>query len=258
MRHRTNAQVGMRTLRTALAVALLGISSGQPQAQQADVPSAFAPGEVLSYKAVSGRFGAIGTGVMRVDGPVEMRGQSALQLSFDFRGRVGIFKLEDRSRSWIASGGFTSLRYERHEKSPLGNRSEEVEIFPAELRWQGTNGKSGDTPCEHPLDELSFIYFLRTLPLADGEEYSLTHHFDPGRNPVRLKVLGRERIEVPAGAFETVVVEMRVSDERIRAMRLYFSDDAARVPVRIESSAPWVGTTRLLLQSVSREETAAR
>jgi hypothetical protein len=258
MTHGTMAQVGMRTLRTAFVLGLLGISSSRPQAQQPDVAEPFAPGEVLSYKAVSGRFGAFGNAVMRVDGPVEMRGQSALQLSFDFRGRVGIFKVEDRSRSWITSDAFTSLRYERHEKSPLGNRSEQVEIFPAELRWEGTNGKSGDTPCEHPLDELSFIYFLRTLPLVDGEEYSLTHHFDPGRNPVRLKVLGRERIKVPAGEFETVVVEMRVSDERITAMRLYFSDDAARLPVRIESSAPWVGTTRLLLQSVSQGEVAAK
>ena len=252
MTHGTIAQVGKKMLRTALALALLGISSNRPEAQQPDVAAPFAPGEVLTYKAVSGRFGTFGTGVMRVDGPVDMRGQSALQLSFDFRGRVGIFKVEDRSRSWITSGTFTSLRYERHEKSPLGNRSEEVEIFPAELRWEGTNGEAGDTPCEHPLDELSFIYFLRTVPLVDGEEYSLTHHFDPGRNPVLLKVIGRERIEVPAGEFTTVVVEMRVSDERIRAMRLYLTDDDARVPVRIESSAPWVGSTRLLLQSVTR------
>lgn len=256
MTHGTIAQVGRKTLRTVLVLALLGISGNRPEAQQREVAAPFAPGEVLTYKAVSGRFGAFGTGVMRVDGPVDMRGQPALQLSFDFRGRVGIFKVSDRSRSWIASGGFISLRYERHERSPLGNRSEEVEIFPAELRWEGLNGASGDTPCEHPLDELSFIYFLRTLPLVDGEEYSLTHHFDPGRNPVVLKVIGRERIEVPAGEFETVVVEMRVSDERIRAMRLYFTDDAARVPVRIESSAPWVGSTRLLLQSVSRGEAA--
>ena len=258
MTHGTMAPVGKRTLRVALALALLGIAGNRPEAQQLDVAPPFAPGEVLTYKAVSGRFGAFGTGVMRVDGPVDMRGQSAWQLSFDFRGRVGIFKVEDRSRSWITAGGFSSLRYERHERSPLGNSSEEVEIFPAELRWEGTNGQAGETPCEHPLDELSFIYFLRTLPLLDGEEYTLTHHFDPGRNPVRLTVIGRERIRVPAGEFETVVVEMRVSDERIRAMRLYFSDDDARVPVRIESSAPWVGTTRLLLQSVSQGETAAQ
>lgn len=257
MRHRTIARMGRRSLRTALILALLGIGGGGMEAQQTDAARPFAPGEILSYKAVSGRFGAFGTGVMRVDGPLDLRGEATLQLSFDFRGRVGIFRVEDRSRSWVSEGGFTSLRYERHEKSPLGNRSEEVNIFPAELRWEGKNGKEGDTPCEHPLDELSFIYFLRTLPLAEGDEYSLTHHFDPGRNPVRLKVLGRERIQVPAGEFATVVVEMRVSDERISAMRLYFSDDAARLPVRIESSAPWVGTTRLLLQSVSRAEAAA-
>ena len=219
---------------------------------------AFAPGEVLTYRAVSGRFGSFGRGTMRVDGPVDIRGRQALQLSFDFRGRVGIFRVEDRTRSWISADDLSSLRYERTERSPLGTRSEDVEIYPDEGRWESAAGAGGETECPHPLDELSFLYYVRALPLNEGAESTLTHHFDRGRNPVTLKVLGRETIEVPAGAFETIVVEMSVSDERVSAMRLFLVDDEARIPVRIESSAPWVGSTRLLLESVSGRAMPAR
>ena len=213
------------------------------------------PGEVLTYRAISGRFGPFGTGSMRIEGPVDVRGEQALQLAFDFRGRVGIFRVEDRTRSWIDPEGMATLRYERSERSPLGANREAVEVYPEEGRWTDDGGAAGETVCVHPLDELSFLYFIRTLPLEDGAEYTLMHHFDPGRNPVTLKVLRREVTEVPAGSFETVVVEMRVSDPRVGPMRLFLTDDGARIPVRIESSAKWVGSTRLVLEKASGSRT---
>lgn len=215
-------------------------------------------GELLTYRAVSGRIGTFGTGTLRVDGPEEVRGDQVLRLSFDFAGRVGIFRIADRTRSWVARDEFASLRYEREERSPLGSRREEVEIFPEEGRWEAGDGETGATGGALPLDELSFLYYLRSLPLAEGDEYAIDRHFDPDRNPVRLRVIGREATEVPAGVFETIVVEMRVRDERVSAMRLYLTDDARRIPVRIESSAPLVGSTRLLLERAEAGVLTAR
>lgn len=238
----------------ALALLLVPLVSGEAQGPQPDLP--FAAGEVLTYRAVSGRFGSFGTGVFRVAGPEQLRGTSALKLSFDFKGRVGPFRVEDRTRSWIARDGERSLRYEKNESSPLGRREEEVEIYPAERRWQSAAGEQGSTPTPQPLDELSFIYYLRSLPLEPGDEYSLTRHFDVDRNPVVVRVLRRERTRVPAGEFATVVVEMRVRDDRLSekdgTMRIFLTDDDARIPVRIESSARWVGATHLLLESAER------
>jgi hypothetical protein len=78
---------------------------------------------------------------------------------------------------------------------------------------------------------------------------------------VVVKVLRRERTTVPAGQFATVVVEMRVKDSRFGGdgtLVLYLTDDAAHVPVRIESSAPWVGSTRMLLESAQGARLAAQ
>ncbi len=239
-----------KSLTAWIAVALLLLPATPLSAQEGARAQPFAPGEILTYRAVSGRFGTLGVGTMKVEGPVDVRGERVLQLSFDFRGRVGIFGLQDRTRSWITLDDHSSLRYQKSERSPLGTRSEEVEIYPAEGRWQDAQGQTGETACQHPLDELSFLYFLRSLPLESNDEYTLTHHFDPGRNPVSVKVLRRETTEVPAGRFATVVVEMRVRDERVSAMRLFLTDDEMRVPVQIESSAPWVGSTRLVLEQM--------
>ena len=246
---------------STIALSLLLALPGGGRTQTEPPPLPFALGEVLSYRAVSSRFGTIGTGTLRVDGPEELRGQSTMRLSFDFRGRVGPFRVEDQTRSWFVASEMASLRYTKRERSPLGSRDEAVDVFPEERRWSAAGKPGGVTGAAAPLDELSFLYHIRCLPLEDGKTYSLALHFDPSRNPVVVKVLRRERTVVPAGEFATVVVEMRVKDSRFGGngtLVLYLTDDAVRVPVRIESSAPWVGATRLLLVSADGARLTAR
>jgi len=143
------------------------------------------------------------------------------------------------------------------ERSPLGSRSEDVRMDLADRQWASAGGEGGAIPTAAPLDELSFLFFIRTLPLEAGATYDLNRHFDTRRNPVQVRVLGRQRTTVPAGEFQTVAVEMRVHDparykERKQAViRLYLTDDERRIPVRIESSMPYVGSVTMALQSAS-------
>jgi hypothetical protein len=83
----------------------------------------------------------------------------------------------------------------------------------------------------------------------------MDRHYDAVRNPTTVRVLGRETVTTPMGEFPTVVVEMRVRDVRRYkgegVIRFNLSDDARRLPVRIETAAPVVGKAVLLLESVS-------
>ncbi len=236
----------------ALALAFPGPGLG---AQSARVP--FAVGEELVYRASSSRFGRLGTGTMSVTGPEEVQGRRAFVLGFDFDGRMGPAVIRDRTRSWFDSRAMASVRYTKAERSPLGSRSEDVRMDLADRRWASAGGEGGAIPTAAPLDELSFLFFIRTLPLETGAVYDLNRHFDTRRNPVRVRVLGRQRTTVPAGDFRTVAVEMRVHDparyrERRQAViRLYLTDDERRIPVRIESSMPYVGSVTMALQSAS-------
>lgn len=211
----------------------------------------FSAGEELTFEARSARVGTFGTGTMKVARGEVIRGRGTHLLSFEFRGRVAIATVEDRTRSWVEFPSFTSLRYQKRERSPLGTRSEEVEMIPEDRVWRTAQGDSGPLPSESPLDELSFLYFIRTLPLTEGAAYSLNRHFDPERNPVRIRVVGRETVTVPAGTFATVKVEMRVQDAQRfgggGVIRLHLTDDGRRIPVRLETSMPVVGAVVLSL-----------
>ncbi len=215
---------------------------------------AIRPGEVLRYVARVPRFGAEGTAELRVT----REGDRLLRLAFDLNARLIAVKVQDRTRSWIDPISFSTLRYTKSERSPLGSREEAITIDRQAGTWRDGRGSGGGLASAQPLDELSFLYFLRTLPLDLAQTLVLERHYDSARNPVEIEVLGRQQVTVLAGVFETIAVEMRVRDagrfEGRGRVRLYLTDDAARIPVRIETSLPVAGSIVLdLRQSVPGE-----
>lgn len=231
-----------------LTGAMLAASAGTADAQA--LP--FSAGETCVYRG-SSALGRIGTGTMAVE-PAQLDGASLLLMRFDFRGRVGPAVIEDHSRSWFDAASRGVRRYTKRERSPLGSRNEDVQMDAAARRWRPTAGGAGGAmPTDAPLDELSFLYFIRTLRLANGDSYTLARHFDAARSPVRVRVVGRGPIRVPAGLFQTIEVEMRVIDPvRYRGegvVQLHYTDDARRILVRMESAIPRAGRMVLSLES---------
>ena len=223
-------------------------------AAQAPASLPFAPGDQCVYRG-SGIIGRIGTGVMAVEAQ-ELDGRPIYLLRFDFRGRIGPAAIEDHTRSWFDPSGLSSLRYTKNERTPVSSRTQDVRMDRAARRWSATGEAGGAMATDAPLDELSFLYFIRTLPLEDGASYSLTRHYEARRNPVVVTVLGRAPLRVPAGEFAAIQVQMKVKDpdhyggEGI--IRLHLTDDARRIPLRIESSVPRAGRMVLSLESGSR------
>lgn len=247
---------------TALLLAAAGALRAQPAASRAEAVSLpFAVGEKLVYRASLGRFGGTGRAAMRVEAGEEVRGRPTYLLHFELRGRVVGLGVEVHTRSWLDPAVMASLRFAKRERSPLSSLTETVELYPERRRWV-TASDSGEMTTDAPLDELSFIYLVRTLPLADGAEYVLNRHYDPARNPTLVRVVGRELVTVPAGEFRTVVVEMRVKDPRRYdgegTVRLYLTDDDRRIPVRIASRMRRAGATVLALESLTLGALAAR
>jgi hypothetical protein len=195
-----------------------------------------------------------------IEGPATVRGRSAYVLRFDFRAGLGPIKAIDETESWLDPVAMAALRFHKRERHPLSNHSERVEIYPEQRRWEADDGRRGASPSEAPLDELSFMYFIRTLPLADGATYKLDRHFEPERNPSSVRVIGRETVTTPAGEFRTIVVELRVRDSRRYrgdgVIRMNLSDDDRRLPVRIESTMPIIGSAVPTLESHSSASAA--
>ena len=205
----------------------------------------FGLGEEFVFDIQSSRLGNVGRGRLGICGPDTVRGRETHVLYFDLRTRVTVFKVEDQTRSWVELDSMSSLRYYKQEKNPLKTHVEKVDMWLEEGRWKSEDGETGVLASSSPLDELSFIYLLRTLPFDEGRTWSLDRHFDTRRNPVVIQFIGRENIETVLGEMSTLVVEMRVRDaERFHgegAIRFYLTDDAWRLPVRITTSAPLAG-----------------
>ena len=247
------APLGMTMAVVAMLVAL---SASTAPAQSTELP--FGVGERLHYRVSVGKLGTVGEGVMSVDGPEDVRGTSTLVLRSEVHARVGLIKSTERAQSWIDPTRMAALRYQKRTRGMFSRSEQQVELFPDEQRWEERRGKGGQSPTSAPLDELSFIYFLRTLPLSDDTVDAVERHYDRDRNPIAVRVIGHDTVHTRAGTFATIIVEMRVKDPQRYGgegtIRLHLSDDAHRYPVRIESSVPVLGATVLTLDSYTPTE----
>jgi uncharacterized protein DUF3108 len=222
---------------------------------QAAAELPFGIGERLNYRVTVGSK-RVGEGSMSVQGPEDVRGTSTYVLKSEVRARIGIVKAVDRAESWLDPIRMSALRFRKRERRAFTGGEEQVELYPDTQRWKTDHGDKGDSPTDAPLDELSFIYFVRTLPLLPDSVYRVVRHYDRDRNPVEVRVVGRDTLTTGAGTFSTIVVEMHVKDARRfhgdGVIRLQLTDDLCRIPVRIETSMPVVGATVMTLESYIR------
>lgn len=213
----------------------------------------FSSGEKLTYQVTLANGNRVGSATMWIEGPVDVRGTNTIVLRFDSRIRYMLVPAVSRSSSWFDPLRQSALRFVKEERNPLSHHNESVELYPGDKRWRSADGTTGESPSDQPLDELSFMYFIRTLPLTTGATYNFDRHFDAARNPSSVTVVRREVLPTPMGEIHVVRLEMRVRDpshyEGEGIIRIHLSDDQCRLPVRIESKLPIIGTAILTLAS---------
>jgi hypothetical protein len=94
--------------------------------------------------------------------------------------------------------------------------------------------RKGESPGIY--DIVSAVYRLRTLQLSEGSTYYLSVKGDTDQYQAQIKVSGRETIKTTVGSFNTVVSQIRITNNS-RAngyhIRVYVSDDERRLPVLI-------------------------
>jgi len=214
------------------------------------LPVPFAVGENLSYEV---RFGSlkVGDARMQVVGVENIRGQDAWHTVFTVRGGTFFYKVDDRTESWIDRDTFSSLRFVQDLNEGGRDRERTFEIFP-DRRVYTENGGEERASVENPLDDGSFLYFVRTLPLTVGETYTFDRYFRPDRNPVQIRVLRRERIKVPAGTFNTIVIQPIIKGRGILSEgadgQIWLTDDDRRLMVQLKSKLS-IGSLNLFLRS---------
>lgn len=195
----------------------------------------FHPGEEMVFRLRASVLGK-GDAEMRVGQIDSIHGFPTLPLEFHIRGRAvgGLGKLDAEYYSWIDTEELFSRRF--HKITDHGRRVRELEFYPQErLVRRIDHDTTWALPSVLPLDDLSFVYFARTLPLEVGASYTYNRYFKDAGNPVILEVLRRDRVQTEAGEFNTIVVNPVIpgSDlfEQGASAEIHFSDDARRLVV---------------------------
>ena len=262
----------MTSLRTTIAVAALAAVLAPPLAEAARAaqdsvvvaagdaerrPVPWEVGERLEYDVRFGRFRA-GSGVMEVRGIEQVRGRPAYHMMFEVKGGIPLFRIHDVFQSWMDTTSLASLRFHQDQDEGPNERTRRYEIYPDRRIF--TESSHGD-PTEHPsvsnpVDDGGFLYFLRTVPLEVGRTYRFDNYFRPDRNPVTLRVLRRERIRVPAGTFDAIVVQPTVKTRsgifgEDGKAEVWLSDDAERIVLQLKSDLA-IGSLNLYLKSHRR------
>lgn len=214
----------------------------------------FGIGEHATYQVRVGLFGGVGNGSMEVTGVEDVRGHPSYNLRLTIKGGVPFYKVDTRFESWLDVDQLLSRRFEQDQKEGKFKRHRIFEFYPEERRWErAQTDEAGELPTDIPLDDVSFLYYVRTLPLEVGQTYTFPRYFRDKGNPVVLKVLRREKVKVPAGTFETVVVQPIIKTSGLFGeggkAEVYFTDDDRRILVQMKSKMPVLRSLNLVLQS---------
>jgi hypothetical protein len=243
----------MKLFAAGTLAVVLTITSGGAQATRLDVPRAPVPFSVGERAVYEVKFGFVpaGTGRMEVAGIESVRGRDAYRFRFRVTGGIPLYRVDDVLESWVDTARFQSLRYVQDQEEGGRQRERHYEIYPERAVFQ-ERGKAEAPSVADPLDDASFLYFIRTLPLEVGRTYEFNRYFKPGSNPVKIVVLRRERIEVPAGKFNTIVIQPIIKTRGIFSeggrAEVWLADDASRIVVQMKSKLPF-GSLNLYLRS---------
>ena len=212
--------------------------------QRAELP--FRTGEKLTYRISWSNVISAGIAVMEVKAERTAEGRDVLRFISTARstGLVDkVYRVRDTVQSVFDPRALTSLSYNLDQSHGKRKRKREL-IFDHRNNTvtytqdgkKATIGVPGNVQ-----DALSSLYYVRTLPeLTEGTPIIVNVH-DSGKTwSVEVHVLGRERIETPAGEFDTVKVKTYPKYEGVFQNKgeifIWLTDDHRKVPVLMKST----------------------
>lgn len=252
----------MRYLFSAVCLLLLFPSV----AFEADRPVPFAVGETLTYDVSWTRFLTAGSATLSVR---ERRAAGGGRTSYYLHAEAKPGSLVDRLyHLYYKAESFLDTETLRpslstvysDEKGRIARRlmrfrAGNVADYESQVRTSPVN-KTEFKIQPGTVDPLSALYVIRTMPLKPGT-VSWVPVASNGKNyRLRLSVSPREQIRTAVGTLPAVKITPLIQDENgrpatTRNLTVWMSDDARRLPLRVEVDLP-VGSFRLTLASAKK------
>ena len=209
---------------------------------RSETNKAFPSNEKLRFE-VAWEFIVVGHASMDVAGIESVGGRPAYHIFTEARSTPFFdvfYKVRNTNESWIDTESLCSLKYAA-VSDEKDSRKVETELFDQINHTFLILGKdkSGTIPA-WVQDVLSSLYYIRTKDLGVGQEYVFDTQSGDTSWPLRVKVLKKEKIRVPAGRFDCFVVEPSIREgagifQAKGKLLVWLTADAKKIPVRMRS-----------------------
>ena len=149
-----------------------------------------------------------------------------------------LFSIDDTIEVYTSTEDLIPCVYQERI-SESGYRRKSILVFDNATRRVSYDDSLHLEIAEDTRDILSFWYYLRLIPLEEGDTIRLSVHNAGENHDIVCLVRGNEMIKTQAGEFNTVVVQPQTKGKGIfgakGGMEIWYSE-TERIPVQIRAS----------------------
>jgi hypothetical protein len=208
--------------------------------------------ERLTYDAKVNAISA-GKAYLSVEGMETVRGVGTFHTVFDVKGRILFKKFENHYESWFDT---TTLVTMRHIQK-TSDVDKHYEFYPAKRIYIKNNDGIENPSVSMPLDEASFLFYLRTVPLEVGKTITVDRYYHAEKNPIVITVARRERVKVPAGEFDAYVLKPVIKSNGLFSVHsdaeVWLANDRGHTLLKLRSKLS-LGTLYLELRTIEEPD----
>ncbi len=167
-----------------------------------------------------------------------------------------VFKVRDVNEAWIDKESMVSLQFISNISEGGWTKREELYFNHAQktfLLYDSGKMQKGTIP-ENIQDVLTALYYMRTIDIKVGQEYTFSAHSGDLSWPLVVKVLKKEKKKTNAGTFKCFVVEPLVRKQAgiVNAegkMQVWITADSKKMPVYLKAKIP-IGAVNASLEEI--------
>jgi hypothetical protein len=242
----------MKRTKIYFLVALWASVLQTASSQRAENQTAFGVGERLLFDV---NYGIITAGYAEMTIPQldTVMGNTTFKVQFNVRSTPTFdffFEVRDRYETYLDTAGIFPWRFEQHIKEGKYKRD-----YTAMFDHRSRMARTGEGDFEIPAyvhDIMSAFYYARTIDYSKfkvGQKVHLYNFFKGKTNPLDIKYLGKQKVDVEAGTFNCIIVEPMVKEGGLfkseGRILIWLTDDERKIPVKVN--------TKVIIGSIDAE-----
>ena len=219
------------------------VSKGKPfEWRKQPINGAFELGEDLKF-VIAWKFIVVGYATMGVESAQDIGGRKVFHIATSAKSTSffdTFYRVRDTNESWIDTDSLCTVKYASVNDENNNKQNETIKFDQVNHTFTIIESSKTGTVPAWVQDVLSALYYVRTKELVVGQDVVVDAHSGDLSWPLKVKVLRREKVSVPAGDFDCFVVEPGLRDDAgiFQAkgrLLVWLTADSRKVPVLLRS-----------------------